>query len=129
MSAHCRLPGSLAGQFFIPELIHGALMPGSTFKPVSKSFVLLICALTVRTQIHGQAANPVITTQPQDLTLFRGETATFTVAATGLAPLKFQWTKGGTNLTAATESFLSLTNIRSKDAGTFRAVITDAAGG
>jgi predicted extracellular nuclease len=41
----------------------------------------------------GTAA-PAITTQPQDATITSGETATLTVAASGTAPLSYQWYAG-----------------------------------
>src|SRR2546430_11395043 len=36
---------------------------------------------------------PAITTQPASETVSTGQTATFTVAATGTAPLSYQWQK------------------------------------
>ena len=38
-----------------------------------------------------QALPPVITSQPQDLTLLPGQTGTFTVSAAGRMPLSYQW--------------------------------------
>ena len=47
---------------------------------------------------------PAITTQPAAQTVIAGQTATFTVQATGSAPLRYQWKKGGTNIDGATSS-------------------------
>ena len=38
---------------------------------------------------------PVITTQPQNITVTTGQTATFQVTATGTGPLLYQWRKNG----------------------------------
>src|SRR2546421_2558268 len=45
---------------------------------------------------------PAITTQPASETVSTGQTATFTVAATGTAPLSYQWQKNGTAIGGAT---------------------------
>ena len=47
---------------------------------------------------------PTITTQPQDKTVFAGQTAKFTVVAGGSQPLAYQWTKNGANLGGATKA-------------------------
>src|SRR2546422_5528 len=51
---------------------------------------------------HSRA--PSITTQPANQTVTAGQAATFTVAATGTAPLTYQWNKNGTAITGATSS-------------------------
>src|SRR5450755_2900638 len=40
--------------------------------------------------------SPSIATQPQSQTISSGQTATMTVAATGTAPLSYQWYQGST---------------------------------
>jgi len=47
---------------------------------------------------------PTITTQPASQTVAVGQTATFTVANTGTAPLTYQWLKNGTAIGGATAS-------------------------
>src|SRR5206468_6435058 len=47
---------------------------------------------------------PTITTQPADKTVNAGQTAKFNVTATGTAPLHYQWTKNGVNITGATKA-------------------------
>ena len=47
---------------------------------------------------------PVITTQPVANTVDTGETATFSVTATGTAPFSYQWKKNGTDIPNATGS-------------------------
>lgn len=71
---------------------------------------------------------PQITAQPQSLTLYRGETALFNVAATGLAPLAYQWLKDGAILPGQTAATLTLTAIGSNHAGSYLARVTDAVG-
>src|SRR5439155_1575908 len=45
---------------------------------------------------------PTITTQPASQTVTAGQTATFSVAATGTATLNYQWRKNGVAINAAT---------------------------
>ena len=47
---------------------------------------------------------PAIGTQPEALSVVAGQTASFTVAATGTAPLTYQWKKNGTDIAGATSS-------------------------
>ena len=51
-----------------------------------------------------QDANPSISSQPAAQTINAGQTATFSVVATGLAPLGYQWKKGGINIPGAINS-------------------------
>jgi hypothetical protein len=45
---------------------------------------------------------PTITTQPANQTVTVAQTATFSVTATGTAPLSYQWPKGTTSIPGAT---------------------------
>src|SRR5207302_2586989 len=48
---------------------------------------------------------PSITTQPISQTVTAGQTATFSVLATGTASLSYQWRKSGTNITGAKANY------------------------
>lgn len=73
-------------------------------------------------------AAPYITGQPNGQTVAVGTNVSFFVAASGTAPLSYQWRKGGTNLPGATVSALSLLNVQTNDAGNYQAVITNVVG-
>jgi Immunoglobulin domain len=47
---------------------------------------------------------PIITTQPASQAVTVGQTATFTVVATGTSPLNYQWQKDGTAIAGATSA-------------------------
>ena len=53
-------------------------------------------------------AAPSITTQPANQSVVAGQAATFTVTATGSAPLTYQWKKNGNNMDGATSSTYTL---------------------
>ncbi len=74
-------------------------------------------------------AAPSITTQPASQTVTPGQTANFTVAATGTAPLSYQWRKNGTPISGATSSSYTTPATTSSDNGAqFTAVISNALG-
>jgi hypothetical protein len=52
--------------------------------------------------VNTAAVAPTITTQPSNQTVNVGQTATFSVTATGTAPLSYQWQKNSANITGAT---------------------------
>jgi len=49
----------------------------------------------------GVTATPSLTTQPASQTVTAGQAATFSVSATGTAPLNYQWQKNGTAIRGA----------------------------
>lgn len=71
---------------------------------------------------------PAIATPPQSLTVNQGNTATFTVSASGTAPLVYQWKHAGTNLSGATSSSYVKLNAQPADAGNYSVVITNGIG-
>jgi hypothetical protein len=80
------------------------------------------------------APDPIITRQPQSRTNLLGTTATFTVAATGAAPLSYRWRKDGVALvdggrvSGAASANLVLANVLLTDAGAYSVVVNNAFG-
>ena len=68
---------------------------------------------------------PAITMQPASQTNFVGTTATFSVTASGTAPLSYQWNFGGTNIVGATNTSLTLTNVQFNQAGNYGVLVTN----
>lgn len=68
---------------------------------------------------------PIITRQPSSRSVLSGRNTTFDVIADGTPTLNYQWTRGGVPLVSATTSVLSLTNITSTEAGSYRVIITN----
>lgn len=71
---------------------------------------------------------PAITAQPQDQTIAQGSNATFTVTATGTAPLSYQWRFNGSPISGATGSSFTRSNAQTNDAGPYSVVVTNVAG-
>ena len=74
------------------------------------------------------ALPPTIQTQPTDQTVFVNDTATFTVVAGGTAPLSYQWNFNGTNISGATNTSLTLTNVQFSQAGNYAVLVTNLFG-
>ena len=75
------------------------------------------------------AVKPVITNQPQSLSVAQGNNATFNIGAGGTAPLRYQWRFGTTNIAGATNSIYTRTNAQPTHAGNYLVVITNSIGG
>ncbi len=71
---------------------------------------------------------PTITTQPASQSSTAGSTVTFSVVASGPAPLTYQWYFDGAAISGATDSSLTLPGITSANAGSYDVVVTDADG-
>src|SRR5205085_1156291 len=72
---------------------------------------------------------PAITTQPASETVSTGQTATFTVAATGTATRGYQWQKNGTAIGGATAASYTTPATTAADNGDqFTVVVSNAAG-
>jgi hypothetical protein len=71
---------------------------------------------------------PSITTQPASQTATVGQSVTFNVAASGTAPLSYQWQKGGTNISGATASSYTISSAQTTDAGNYDVVVSNSAG-
>jgi len=89
------------------------------------------------TNIAGAATNsatltviapPVITSQPQSLTVVHGQSATFAVSATSQVAQTYQWWKDGGPVSGATNSALTFASANVTDAGTYAVVVANIAG-
>ena len=72
---------------------------------------------------------PSITSQPTNVTVNVGDTASFSVVAGGTAPLSYQWSFNTTNIVlGATNATLTLTNVQLSQAGNYSVLVTNAYG-
>jgi len=83
---------------------------------------------------YGTVTWPTITAQPASRTNALGTTATFSVTATGLPPLTYQWQKNGTNLvegghcSGVATANLTLAGVQHEDAGAYTVVVSNLYG-
>ncbi len=71
---------------------------------------------------------PAITTQPVPITRNQGQTAAFTVVATGDPTPTFQWQRNGTIIAGATAANYSITSVANSHEGNYSVVVTNSAG-
>ena len=82
----------------------------------------------VRITYTGSQA-PTITVHPVSRTVSVGQSATFTVAASGTAPLTYQWQRNGGNISGATSASYTIASAGTGDNGaTFRCIVSNAGG-
>ena len=73
-------------------------------------------------------AVPAITGQPTNQFALAGSDITFQVAASGMPAPAYQWYFNGTNLSSATTTALTITNVQMAKQGGYFAIITNVAG-
>lgn len=79
----------------------------------------------------GVATNqpPSITLQPSDRNVLVGQLVVFNVAASGTAPLSYQWQRNNVNISGATDDSYTIASATLADNGaTFRCIVSNAYG-
>ena len=78
--------------------------------------------------------DPAILTQPANTFVQSGHTATFTVVASGTAPLTYQWLKSGStlsdggNIAGSSSATLTITGVSGPDLTTYSVLVTNGVG-
>ena len=76
----------------------------------------------------GPPTAPTITSQPNDLTVYVGDTATFSVGAIGTAPLSYQWSFNSNAISGATTDTLVIPNAQLTNAGSYSVLVSNSVG-
>jgi hypothetical protein len=71
---------------------------------------------------------PYVAEQPISQSAIAGTNITFTVVASGTAPLSYQWQMNGANIPGAIASSYTKSNVQTTDAGNYQAVIANSYG-
>jgi len=80
-------------------------------------------------RVQFTAVLPSITSPPSNQSVSLGQSATFTVSASGTAPLNYQWQKNQANINGATSSSYTTTpTVLGDDGSKFRCIVSNAAG-
>ena len=102
---------------------------GSTFQVVVTNSVSSITSSAASLTVTATPVPPGITAQPVGATVTAGQTATFSVAASGSAPLSYQWEKNGGAISGATgASYTTPATSTSDNGSAFQVVISNTAG-
>ena len=100
-----------------------------TFFVIVSNSVGTATSNTVTLTVNPASAGPTITQQPVNVTVTAGQTATFSVTATGSLPLTYQWYQGTTPISGATSSSYSIANTTVSESGeSFRVIVSNSGG-
>ena len=70
----------------------------------------------------------MVTNQPQSQSAYSGTNVTFTVAATGVGAMSYQWLLNETNILGATNATLTVTNVQPSDSGSYSVIVSNSLG-
>ena len=96
-----------------------------TFNSISYASAL---SATKQIVVNYAVTAPSIGTQPTAQTVTAGNSATFSVVATGTGTLSYQWYKGTSAISGATSSSYTIASTATTDAGSYYVTVTNAAG-
>jgi hypothetical protein len=102
---------------------------GATFRVGISNSAGTVTSSSATLTVNSTPTAPAISTQPSNQAASVGQTATFSVVATGTSPLSYQWQKNGANISGGTSSSYTTpaTTTADNDA-TFRVGISNSAG-
>jgi pectate lyase len=100
-------------------------MASSTLDGTS-SASLVLNQIDVTLTNSAIAVAPAITTPPADQAVFVGQPASFSVVATGTAPLAYQWRKDGAPIAGATTDTFSIPSAQLADNASYDVVVSNA---
>ena len=89
---------------------------------VTRAVTSSVATLSVSLPTNG----PVITSQPQNTSVYAEQTATFSVGVIGTAPFSYQWRFNGTDIPNGTNNVLVLNNVFGDAVGNYSVLVADA---
>jgi len=104
------------------------------FRFVFSLLVVLLVALTSGCSAYIDSGSPggsqpTITSQPASQSAVMGQTATFTVAASGTGPLSYQWQKNGATISGATSaSYVTPATTNADNGAKFTVLVSNSVG-
>ena len=117
------LPAGLSGAFTVSVIAANINSDGVPNNGISldQDFALVI--------YNAAPPPPAINSiQPADETVLVGQPATFTVSASGVAPLSYQWLKNGANISGATATSFTIASAGTNDAALYSALVSNPGG-
>ena len=121
------ISGATAASYTIAATTTGD--SGSKFDVIVSNNSGSITSSQATLTVNASTAAPAITTQPSNQSVTTGQTATFSVVASGTAPLAYQWRKNTTNISGATAFSYTTPVTTSADNGAgFDVVVSNTAG-
>ena len=119
--------GATAASYTTPATVIGD--HGVAFRVIVSNSAGAVTSSAATLTVTDTATAPTITTQPVAASVTTGQTATFTVAASGTGPLTYQWQRNGANLSGATAaSYTTSATVLADSGASFRVIVTNGIG-
>lgn len=121
------ISGATAASYTTPATVAGD--NGATFAVIVSNAAASVTSTMATLTVNAAAVGPTITTQPANQTVTVGQTATFSVTATGTAPLSYQWQKNSVNIAGATAaSYTTPATVSGDNGAKFDVIVSNTAG-
>jgi hypothetical protein len=122
---NANISGAMSASYTTPATL--AADNGAAFRVIVTNSAGSATSNSAMLTVTASPVGPSITTQPANQTVTVGQTATFSVTATGTAPLSYQWQKNNANISGATSASYTTPATVSTDSGaTFRVIVTNS---
>jgi hypothetical protein len=121
------IPGATAASYTTPATVVGD--SGATFQAVVTANGLSVTSSPATLTVQAPATPVTITAQPIAASVAVGASASFSVAASGSAPITYQWRRNGTAIAAATSnSYVTPATTLADSGAVFSVVVTNGVG-
>jgi hypothetical protein len=122
---NANISGATSSSYTTPATVLGD--NSATFRVVVTNAAGNATSNAATLTVDPAAVRPSITTQPANQTVTVGQAATFSVMATGTAPLSYQWQKASANIPGATlASYTTPPTVSADNSATFRVIVTNS---
>ncbi len=118
------IPGAVYDMFWLPAV---SAADAGTYRVIVTNDVGSVTSAGAVLTATAPVA-PTVVSQPVSTTVASGEMAQFSVTVNGSDPLRFQWQRNGVDIPGAVLNVLMLPSVAVGDAGTYRVIVTNAAG-
>ena len=98
----------------------------AVFSVVVRNYADTVTSSHARLTVSAALVAPTITAQPVSQTVAAGQAASFSVQATGTAPLRYQWKQGGSDIPGATASTYTTPVTSMADSGMAYSVVVSS---
>ena len=121
------IAGATAADYTTPATIPDN--DGDAFAVIVSNSAGTVASSSAKLSVTASAIAPTITSEPSDASITVGQAATFSVVASGTAPLSYQWQKNGTAIAgAASASYTTPAPTTADNGATFAVVVSNSVG-
>ena len=119
------IPGATASSYLLSLV--GAADAGNYTVTVTNAYGA-VTSSPATLNVNAAEVAPAISAQPQSVSVAPGASTTFSVVASGNAPLAYQWQFNGAAIAGATNASYTNSNVQAGDAGKYSVVVSNSFG-